>query len=110
MLRIIEGSQSTELITRKAVRLSEAEATVGPILDDIRRRGDAALFEYARKFDGLEEDSVIVPPSAFKRSVSAEFIRALEVAAENIREYARMQLPRESSTELPDGRRLGHIV
>jgi len=110
MLRIIEGSKAAELITRKAVRLSEAEATVAPILEEIRRRGDSALFEYARKFDGLEDDSVIVPPSAFPQSISAGFIRALEVAAENIREYARRQLPRESSTELPDGRRLGQIV
>lgn len=110
MLRIIEASQAGELITRKAARLSEAEATVAPILEDIRRRGDSALFEYARKFDGLEEDSVIVPPSAFQQSVNAEFLRALEVASENIREYACMQLPRERSIELPDGRRLGHIV
>lgn len=110
MLRIIEASQAAELIIRKAARLSEAEATVAPILEDIRRRRDAALFEYARKFDGLVGDSVMVPRSDFQTSVSAEFLRALEVAAENIREYARMQLPRESSTEFSGGRRLGHIV
>src|ERR1051326_7774190 len=110
MLRVIDASQAGELITRKAVRLSEAEATVAPILEDIRRRGDAALFEYARRFDDLEGDSVIVPSTEFEQPVSDEFLRAVEVAAENIREYARMQLPRESSTELADGRRLGHIV
>src|SRR5271157_5660375 len=110
MLRIIEGSQAGDLITRKAVRLSEAEATVGPILVDIRARGDAALFEYARKYDGLAGDRIIVPQAEFdaaRARVSREFLSALEIAASNIREYARMQLPRESSTDLPDGRRLG---
>lgn len=110
MLRIIESAEAQDLITRKAVRLSEAESIVAPILEDIRRRGDAALLEYARKFDALEGDTVVVPPEACKTSVSDAFMQALEVAADNIREYAQMQLPRESSTELPGGRRLGHIV
>jgi histidinol dehydrogenase len=109
MLRIIDASQAEELIARKAVRLSEAEAVVAPILDDIRRRGDAALLEYARKFDRFEGDSVIVP-SDYTANVSDEFLRALEVAAANIREYAQMQLPRETWTDLPDGRHLGQIV
>ncbi len=108
MLRIIDSSQSEELIARKSVRLSEAEAIVGPILADVRNRGDAALFEYARKFDAFEGDSFVVTPTAAK--VTPEFTRALEVASANIREYSQMQLPRESSTELPGGRRLGNIV
>ncbi len=108
MLRIINSSQSEELIARKSVRFSEAEATVAPILENVRRRGDAALLEYARKFDAFEGDSFLVAPS--KPKVTAEFTRALEVASANIREYAQMQLPRESSTELPGGRRLGNIV
>ena len=108
MLRIIDSSQSEELIARKSVRLSEAEAIVGPILADVRDRGDAALFEYARKFDAFEGDSFVVTPSPAK--VTPEFTRALELASANIREYAKMQLPRESSTELPGGRRLGNIV
>jgi histidinol dehydrogenase len=109
MLRIIDASQAEDLITRKAVRLSEAEAIVAPILEDIRRRGDGALLEYARKFDGFEGDSVIVP-SDYTAHVSDEFLRALEVAAANIREYAKLQLPRETIIDLPDGRRLGQIV
>lgn len=113
MLRIIEGSQAGELITRKAARLSEAEATVAPIIEDIRRRGDAALFEYAHKFDGFDGESMIVPQSEFEAArerVSRDFFDAMEVAAANIGEYARMQLPRESLTDMPGGRRLGNIV
>lgn len=113
MLRIIPASEAAELITRKAVRLAEAEAVVAPILEDVRARGDAALFDYARKFDSFEGDSVLAPDAEFKAArerVSREFLDAVEIASANIREYARMQLPRESSIDLPDGRRLGHIV
>jgi histidinol dehydrogenase len=32
---------------------------VAPILEDVRKRGDAALLEYARRFDGFEGESIV---------------------------------------------------
>ncbi len=113
MLRIIEASEAGELIARKAGRLAEAEETVAPILDDVRRRGDAALFEYARKFDGFTGRTVLMEEAEFQAAhdrVDRGFLKAIDAAATNIREYARLQLPRECSMDLLDGRRLGHIV
>jgi histidinol dehydrogenase len=43
-------------------------------------------------------------------SLSGEMLRAVEIAAANIRECARRQLPVETSVEYPDGRRIGQIV
>jgi len=40
MLRIISIDQAQRFITRKAVRLAEAEQIVAPILEDVRKRGD----------------------------------------------------------------------
>ncbi len=113
MLRIIELSQAQELITRKALRLAEAEQVVAPILEQVRKRGDDALFEYARKFDNLQTNDVRVHKSdfaaAFQR-IHPNFIPAMELAVANIREYARMQMPPETSVTLADGRRLGQVV
>ena len=113
MLRIIQLDQAQELVTRKALRLAEAEKVVAPIIEDVRKRGDEALFEYARKFDQLEKNDVNVPCSDWKAArarVSPEFVAAVHTAARNIREYAEMQLPRETSVVLQDGRRLGQII
>ena len=113
MLRIINLDQAQDLITRKALRLAEAEKIVAPIIDDIRRRGDEALFEYARKFDHLETKEIAVARSewsAARNHVSAEFLEAVDKAACNVRQYAEMQLPRETSVATKDGRRLGQIV
>jgi histidinol dehydrogenase len=107
MLRIVPLNEAKGFVTRKAVRLSEAEAVVAPILEAVRSRGDEAVLEYARKFDGLE-GGLIVPTSG--AAVSAQFQSALETAAKNVREYAALQLPRDTWTEFPDGRRLGSIV
>ena len=113
MLRILPLAEAQNFIMRKAVRLAEAEQTVAPILDGVRMRGDEAVMEYARKFDGLEGGKLAVPESELREAearVSPEFQAALEVAAKNIREYAELQLPRENWVQFHDGRRLGHIV
>ena len=49
MIRILESRQIGRLFARRAARLGEAEAVVRPILDDVRKRGDRALMEYARR-------------------------------------------------------------
>jgi histidinol dehydrogenase len=113
MLRIVHLDQGQRFITRKTVRMAEAEQTVAPILEAVRVRGDEALLEYARKLDGLQGKDLTVPQSEWEAAealVSQEFMTALETAARNIREYAEMQRPRESWTTFADGRRLGQIV
>jgi histidinol dehydrogenase len=108
MLRILPLDEARSFITRKTVRLTEAEQVVAPILEAVRKRGDEAVLEYARKFDGLEGDRLTA--STAESRVSPEFQSAVETAAKNIREYAELQLPRETWVECPDGRRLGYIV
>jgi histidinol dehydrogenase len=107
MIRIIDSKSAAGLMTRKSVRLKEAEQAVAPILDAVRDRGDEALLEYARKFDGFKGRSVRVP---VKGSLTAELQSAVDIAAKNIRECAFQQLPRDRMTEYPDGRRIGEIV
>ena len=107
MIRILQDKDAQSLIERKAVRLGEAERIVAPILADVRERGDAALLDYARKFDRFDGDSVRVRVTG---GLEPEFERAVAAAAKNIREYAQAQLPREWSVDHPDGRKLGQIV
>jgi histidinol dehydrogenase len=107
MIRVLSYKDAAALFTRKTQRLDEAVRIVAPILDDVRRRGDAALLEYARKFDAFEGASVRIKPAG---SLSPEFERAVFTAAANIRDYARLQLPQERFVDYPDGRRLGQIV
>jgi histidinol dehydrogenase len=93
------------------MRLAEAERVVAPILVAVRERGDEALLEYARKFDQFRGTDVRVPREEIEAAaVSSEFIQAAEIASANIREYSQMQLPKETSTVLSNGRTLGQIV
>lgn len=84
MLRIIDIDQAGELLSRNNSRLDLAIETVKPIIDDVRLRGDAALFEYAKKFDDFDGSSFAVKTGG---KLSAELLNAVEVAAANIRAF-----------------------
>jgi histidinol dehydrogenase len=110
VIRIIESKDAGRLLKRRATRLAEAEAVVRPILEAVRKRGDRALVEYARKFDGLERKSVRVPESELKAApLTDEFRSAVATAVANIHRYAVLQMPREW-TRTVGGSRLGQIV
>ena len=113
MIRILEAKDAGRLLERKAVRLGEAELIVRPILDAVRRRGDRALLEYGRQFDGLTRKSVVVPIDELKlaeRTVSPEFKRAVRAAAKNIRAFAKLQLPTAKRQQIAPGITAGQIV
>jgi len=97
VIRIIQSEEAGALLRRRAAKLDAAEAVVRPILEDVRRRGDRALVEYARKFDGFARRTVRVPEAelaAARKRLKPEFRRAVRTAAANIRDFARRQMPR----------------
>lgn len=113
MIRIFESKQVGRLLARKAARLTEAEAVVRPILEAVRKRGDRAVLEYARRFDGLERRSVRVPEAELRaaaRALTPAFRKAVKTAADNIRSYAQRQMPREWRANTAPGLRVGQIV
>jgi histidinol dehydrogenase len=114
MIRIVESSQTGKLLARKAARFTEAESVVRPILEGVRKRGDKALLEYARKFDKFDRKSPVVPPSELKSAaegLSPTFRNAVEVASRNIRKYAAFQLPAlRNGVDLAPGIRVGQIM
>jgi hypothetical protein len=72
MIRILDYKEAGALAARKTQRFEEAERVVAPILENVRKRGDAALLEYARKFDGYSGASVrIRRPGGWTPSSSA---------------------------------------
>jgi histidinol dehydrogenase len=95
------------------------EERVAAILEDVRKRGDAAVLEYTQRFDGLAADSVTaleIPHDELKVALAAitpAQRRALEAAAERVRDYHQRQLDacgRSWSYRDADGNLLGQKV
>ena len=48
------ASKWDAILRRPALDTADLDATVSDILNDVRRRGDAAVLEYTQRFDGVE--------------------------------------------------------
>lgn len=68
---------------------------VRAILDDVRRRGDAAVLELTKRFDGVALETLRVGPGALEAALQASppaLVDALQVAHDNIEAFHRAQL------------------
>ena len=106
-----------EALTRYEASADTAVArAVRAILADVRRRGDAAVLAFARRFDRVRARSVaqLEVPQARLRAALAALPRAqaaaLRRAAARIRRFHQRQLSRSWTLVERDGTRLGQVV
>ena len=103
-MKIIEGfDQAKKLFDRQAPKDLEykQEAAVRQIINDVRQRGDKALFELTEKFDGAKLTALEVKPAQIKaayKKVSPELVNALKLAAERIGAFHQAQKERALPT------------
>jgi len=99
---------------RGSSNISKAQATVTNIVTDVRKRGDAALREYSRRFDGLGPDeSLLVSREEMQAAWEAtapKLQAAMRIAQANIRAFAEAQKPNEWTIEPTPGAKTGQIV
>lgn len=91
-MQIIEGFESAKAVLYRecAFDQNDLEPRVKAIIRSVRKRGDAALRDYTRKFDGVKLDSLEVSKAEITsayREVTPELISALRLAAERIRSF-----------------------
>jgi histidinol dehydrogenase len=113
MIKILPSNEAGKILQRRKARLEEAEAVVAPILQAVRKRGDKAVLQYARKFDGYQSKSLVVPKAALEAAaarLTPAFRAAVGTSESNVREFALRQLPHEHQKLLKPGLSLGQIV
>ena len=70
-------------------------AVVREILADVRSRGDAALYDYCRRFDRADLTALEVTPEEWDaaiRNVDQKLLAVLEQSAKNIEAFHRRQV------------------
>jgi histidinol dehydrogenase len=101
-----EGGALRDLLPRADFDVAAALEKVRPICEDVHHRGDAALIEYAEKFDGVRLDQVRVPAAALKRALEEldPAVRAaLEESVRRARIVHRAQRRSEHTTQVVPG-------
>ncbi|MFC1991245.1 histidinol dehydrogenase [Chloroflexota bacterium] len=116
-MKIIEGFEAAKVALSRqdpsleTLQTDVSEQAVRQIIDEVRRRGDDALLEYTRKFDGVELDSLEITAEQVKAAynkVDAKLLTALKLAAERITTYHTAQKESLLKESVEDG--LGWLV
>src|SRR5271166_4882286 len=87
-----------QLLAAKRESAADVDAAVATIIEDVAQRGDAALVDYTRRFDGvdLEVAGLRLTHREIAEGAAAapsETVAALRLAAERIESFHRRQLP-----------------
>jgi len=114
-MKILAGKNAEQAVAKLADRGQPAlpqERKVRRIVDDVRRRGDIALRQYARQWDSLGSNPLRVSPAELRkaaRSLAPELKAAVLVAAKNIRSFAERQKP-VAWTRTTNGLTVGQLI
>jgi len=95
------------LIRYEPAQDASVHDTVRRIVADVRARGDAAVLEYTKKFDGRNEVSSIRPEVG---PIPGDQLQALKDAHQRIRAFHEKQLQSSWDYTEADGTRLGQRV
>src|SRR5271154_5351303 len=111
----LTGANERKMLASRRASSRDAERVAARIVADVRRRGDAALFSWTKRLDrlALSPRNVWVSQAemrAASKSVSRDFLAAIDHAARNIRAVARRQKPQEWTIEVERGVRAGQRV
>jgi histidinol dehydrogenase len=114
ILPLTDASAKTVLASRRASS-RQVERIAARIVDDVRRRKDAALFAWTKRLDrvALNPRTVWVSRAELsdaRKRISPKFLAAIDHAARNIRAVARRQKPSEWTFQVEPGVRAGQRV
>jgi histidinol dehydrogenase len=116
-IRIIGRNKVVEflahLLGRSIALDSNLLSQVGAIVDDVRQRGDEALIDYTRRFDGVELSELRISEETLRRSAEKadrKVVEALRLAIKNVRAFHERQVEQSWEIWSADGVRLGQRI
>jgi histidinol dehydrogenase len=106
---------AAKFFARRSSHDAAAERIAANILADVRKNGDAALFRWGLRLDGLRltRKTLWITPAEIRtasREVQRDLARAIKHAARNIRRVAEAQLPRAWTITVEPGVRVSQRV
>jgi histidinol dehydrogenase len=115
-MRIVRLTKNVEhaLLRGRRERDEKAHRVATRIIADVQKRGDVAIREWTKKFDGMDLRAGLWVSSRdiekARNNIADETQVAMEHAARNIRAVAERQLPREWTLEVEPGIRISQVV
>ena len=107
----LSEEQRADLCTRPRINSAEIYERVQEILDQVRQRGDDALLEYTKKFDGIDLDKPTENPGTNNAGkLSKEVKEAFDTAWANVYRFHQAQIGLELEVETMPGVRCRRVA
>jgi len=90
----LNAKQIEKLLSRPAIKTAEIYEQILPILQDVKKKGRSAVIRYAKKFDGLKDENILIERNELLRAekkLSRDVRKAIITAADNIFKFHEMQ-------------------
>ncbi len=118
IVRLEEESKKdilNQLLKRSPNHYGSYMEQVQKIVDEVKEKGDEALFFYTKKFDGfsLDEETIKVTEEEIKKAyeeIDPSLLDIMQKALKNIREYHQKQMQYSWFDSKPNGTMLGQKV
>ena len=114
MIKIMKyGEVAADEIFARAESTVNVESIVAEIIENVRKNGDKALFEYCEKFDKAKLTALQVTQAEIDEafaSVEPQFLEILRKAAENIRKFHQRQVRNSFVINDTDGVVIGQKI
>jgi len=101
-----QGKKLEKALQRPVQKFNRIRKIVGPILNKVQKKGDKALIEYARKFDGAIIDQLIVSEETIRSAeemIAPALKEAIDSAYQNIETFHKAQLTETIEIETAPG-------
>lgn len=92
-----------ELTKRPASDLSELQAVVDEIFQEVQSKGDQALIALTEKFDKCALEQVVVPVEKLSSRINKDLQNAIDIAYRNIKTFHRTQIQEKEPKETTAG-------
>jgi histidinol dehydrogenase len=114
MIPILTPDEVTEEFMLRAEKdVANAEKSAAIILEDVKKRGDKALIEYTKKFDGIDLKAIEVSKQEFKEAydtIDKDLFDAIQRAYKNIKTFHEKQVSKEFRFEIEPGVEVGRRI
>ena len=108
-MKIIKYPQKEEwnkIVERPHLDVSQLNATVAGVLQDVRENGDKAVIDYEEKFDHVRLEQLVVTEAEIEEAmtlVSDELLESLRIAHHNIHQFHESQKFEGTAVETSKG-------
>ena len=99
----LSETEIDQILRRPKLEIASIRERVDPIIEAVLERGDQAIVDYTKQFDGVDIEELVIDPKQLKITLPETVKRAIDTAHDNIYNFHKAQWPDNLDIETMPG-------